>query len=467
MRIITGSDFADPELVAELSAYRAPGSTVTRSYASRAWELPSIFDYGVDPTGSVDATATINAAWASLAAAGRVPVLGIPPTSGQILISGALNPPSGAGLVGLYGKPVVHFSGATQTVASNPGFVMQGLTLMGDHSSSVYKIVLASIEADISDLVLRNWNSGFDITGSRNSVRNILINNARGAGVRISGGRYNSVSDIDGINVSTFLIYLQDAAAFNTISRVRKRVSFDALTAWQRDTYSSNISKGRFGLECVGIRYDCYRNSISDYYIEYGADAGFSVTGYENTITTGRAIDCEGSALAFVGSRNCASGIVSNGCKRAIGMSPSAGGLSKDNTVSNCIAVGNWYAGFVNARCSLRVWTAGASGLSPSSSYCQYGLNVYQTDNEAAVNSFGTVPPTHTTGVVSDGLHNWRWINGDPITLNADRNIFVGCIGIGGGQGRNEGIGLDAGTGTDYYIEPGSGENSHFFASPT
>ncbi|MFT4013015.1 MAG: hypothetical protein QM682_06360 [Paracoccus sp. (in: a-proteobacteria)] len=414
----------------------------------------------------IDATAAISAAWTSLAAAGRVPVLGIPPNGGQILISGGLNPPAGAGLVGLFGHPIVRFAGATQTVVSNPGFVLQGLTLLGDHASTVYKFRLTSTQARVSDLLLTNWNSGFDIAGSGNSLSRIDIVNARGAGIRITGGRYNNISDIDGENIPAFLIYLQDAAAFNTISRVRKRVDFSTLTAWQQETYATNITKGRFGLECVGIRYDCYRNSVVDYYIEDGADAGFSMTGYENTITGGRAINCEGSALAFIESRNCASGIVSNGCKRAVGMSPSAGGLAKDNVVSGCIGIGNWYAGFVNAQCTLRVWGASASDLFPSSSYCRYGLNMYQTEDESAVNSFGTIPPTHTSGVASDGLHSWRWVNGDPVTLHADRNIFIGCIGIGGGQGRNEGLGLDAGTGTDYYIEPGSGESSQFYASP-
>lgn len=463
-RIVTGSDFPSFDDVTALAAYQPPGGPVPRAFAAKGWELPSIYDYGVVADGATDATAAINAAWAALAAAGRMPLLGVPPSSGDILVSGILNPPAGAGLIGLFGKPRVRVPGTGTMTISNPDFVLSGLTLIGDHSTIGYKFRLASTGAKIDNLSLINWNSGFDITGNRNDLTAIEVVNARGAGVRIAGGRYNTIDGLDGVNVTSFLAYLTNGAAFNNIHRPRKRVDFPTLTPWQQANYVSDISKGRFGLECVGITFDCFRNSVFDYYAEYTGDAGFSCSGYENTITGGRVIECEGNALTLIGSRNTAANVIAIGNKRGIGAIPTAGGLAKDNVFLGCVAVANWFAGFTNERSQLSEWQPAFTSQN-ASSFRRYGLNNYQTEDSVAVIDTGTIPPTHTSGVASDGKHNWRWLSSDPVTLHADRNRFIGCVGIGGGQGRNAGTGLDAGSGTDFYIQPGSGENTRFYAS--
>ncbi|MFG6081590.1 hypothetical protein ACEUZ9_002214 [Paracoccus litorisediminis] len=463
-RIVTGSDFPDLTAVNDLATYRAPGAPAPRSFGARGWELPSIYDYGVIADGVTDNTAAINAAWASLAAAGRIPLLGVPPSAGQIRVAGALNPPAGAGLVGLFGRPVIYMSGTNQITISNPGFILSGLTLLGDHATTNYKLILASTAARFSDLTLSNWNSGVDVTGNRNDLVGIELINVRGAGLRIRGGRYNTLERIEGVNVTNFLTYLSEGAAFNNVHQPRKRVDFATLTAWQHANYASDIGKGRFGLECVGITFDCYRNSVFDYYAEYTGDAGFSCSGYENTIAGGRVIECEGNALTFIGSRNSAANIVSIGNKRGIAAIPTAGGLAKDNVIVGCVGINNWYAGFSNELSQIREWVAGG-GTEAASSYCRYGLNNYQTEDKVAVNNFGTIAPVHTSGLASDGLNSWRWVSSDPATLHADRNRFIGCVGIGGGGGRTVGSVVETGKGTDFYIEPGSGLLTRFYAS--
>ena len=464
MRILTASDYPTRDIVDAVASYSAPGAPGRRSFSAKGWEIPSIYDYGIVPDGVTDATAAINAAWAALAAAGRMPLLGVPPSAGEILVSGILTPPVNAGLVGLFGKPRVLMAGTSQTVINNPGFTLSGLTLIGTHSSTSFKFALQSTSARIENLRLENWNSGFDIAGNRNDLIGIEGVNLRGSLARISGGRYNTLDNLEGVNITTFLVYLSDGAAFNNVLGPRKRVDFGSLTDWQRASYTSDISKNRFGLECVGIRYDCYRNSVMNYYAEYTGDAGFSCSGYENTITGGRVIECEGNALTLIGSRNTASNIIAVGNKRGIGAIPTAGGLSKDNVLIGCVALDNWYAGFTNERTQIREWVSGGT-YTASSTFCRYGLNNYQTATGVSTNTFGTVPPTHTSGVVSDGVNDWLWISSDPVTLHADRNKFIGCVGIGGGQGRNAGTGLDAGSGTDFFIESGSGLNTQFYAS--
>jgi hypothetical protein len=434
-----------------------PAQTVSRTLRDRSGDMASVLDFNIALDGLTDATAAINDAWSRLVAAGRRPVLAVPPSTGGLRIAGTLTPPAGAGLVGLFGRPLVRWIGtAALWSASQPYTILEDLTFLGDHLTTGYAFNYAAGAdyAVVRNVHLENWNGGFT-TAAKFCKIQLTGKNVRGAGVRIDGGQHNE-TDIVVTNATSFGTYLTNEARFNVVRRSTKLIDLATLTAWQQANYASDIALGKFGIEAVGITESCSDNQIDYYYAENTGDAACSISGVRNHITLGVGIGCEGNALTMIGSRNSAETIFGEGNKRGVAFIPTAGGLTKDNRVGRVVAINNWFAGVSQEKTQIRPWVSGAT-YSTETNYCSHQLRNYRILNGGSA-SFGTIPPTHTSGTVSDGLVNLEFVSSDPVTLDPDRNVVESMMLTGNGLGRAGGTGLlYDGSGFNLFVEAGQG----------
>jgi parallel beta-helix repeat protein len=378
-----------------------------------------ITDFGAVGDGVTDDTTALRNAVAS-----GLPIE-IRETAAFYKLTGIISLPAGTEITGK-GRPTLKFVGGISGAGlgtAGDGVLLRDLIIDGDKASKGYSnhwsIELAHSGAVVENVHVRETKvRGIRITGNKNKVSGGSVTTTSGPGISIFSGWGNTINDVDLSGNNGFGIHLDGGAYDNKID-------------------------GAFcfgnGLELIGLTFSCYRNRISACHAEGTGDNGFSLTGYENVLMGCVALRNRHSGIYLYGSRNTISNNLcrDNGQRALIdgtkwaGMMvvPGWGGLGTDNTV-----VGN---SFIDTQATpsqaygIRVGTHAYYTWAPNvakalNAYVAYGNNIYKA--VTAAGTTGALPPTHTTGAVSDGGVTWTWITGTTTNLHAAGNVLKGNV---------------------------------------
>ena len=314
---------------------------------------------------------------------------------------------------------------------------VSGLVLVGTHSAASYMVrVSSTATAPTVNLEIHNGNSGVQCDAPDSKIY-VLATEMRGTGVRLNGSACLQASvNFEGRNLASFGVYITGGARAKSLTAKKIAVA-GMFTAWQIAN-RPETALGQCGLEAIGVTSDSPGQHIDSYYALASGDAGCSLSSDGNTLVVGRAEGCALNGLSLIGSDNQVGTMYASGCRNGVGFTPNAGGLSKRNSVGILIATGNTEYGADNSAEAYVDWVASAA---TDSSWCRYGLNVYKAATTPV--AFGTIPPVHTAGTVSDGVNSWTYWTSDTVSLDASDNYigFLNASGNGLGQTNNTGSG--------------------------
>jgi hypothetical protein len=439
------------------NTFTPPGTgAVKRNVEDKLGEAVSPADFGALGDGTTNDTTAFQAMLNS----GKACV--IPPPGTAYLISGTLTVPSNTIMVGI-GRPKINITAASaMTFTGTSGAILRGLYFYGPHSGTSYQITIdgTSYNNTFEDIVVENCNGVFNLQGYNNTFRKITMRQLRGAGIRINTTTavFNQLEDILVENGNNFGVLIDDSANNNNLLNIRKRFIEANLTDNQRTSQAANIANGRIGLECIGVRYNSWGNTIRNVRAEDTGDNGVSITGYRNNLSSIYSKNCQNYGLHIYGEGNVAVGVTAIGnALSGVELRPAFGGICRRNTISGVVALDNTQYGVrIDTSGNYATWSSG--GSASSSQYCIYGLNVYVTDTGLAPGTFGNTPPTHTSGTVSDGSVNWVFINSGAAegTLDATQNIVTGLVATNNTSGNTK-LG---GTGVNTITQPTSASSA-------
>lgn len=235
-------------------------------------------------------------------------------------------------------------------------------------------------------------------TATGNSVYKNTFTDAVSSGVGLSGSgvKGNDVSWNKFTDGSKFGVRVGEGANKNLISFNR--------------TFSN-------GIELIGLTRDVFENRVIGNHAEGCGDNGISVSGYKNTVIGNVCKANDGAGIWVWGSFNT---IVGNECLNnnqmvaswaGIGISSNFGGTGQLNVVSGNICdddqgVRTQQNGVRIAGSSYASWVT--STAYNVNDYVVNGLNVYRATTSG---TSGATPPTHTSGIVSDGGVSWAYTN--------------------------------------------------------
>ncbi|MES3151796.1 hypothetical protein [Sphingomonas faeni] len=375
-------------------------------------------------SGTTDDTDAFLAAIAS----GR-PIM-VPAKDGPYRVNGAMIDPGGVDMLGI-GKPRVICTKSTAYLTfTGERSKWSGFQFEPVQASTQFQIIMTTTAQynELDDIEIVLGNSGIRIEGQYNRLNNIRMREMRGTCMRLQGPQAyrNILRNIDMRNGALAGILADDGAAYNTIDGAYKYVLpqyFNAFLLAQREAVN-----GKLGGDVFASTIECHHNTIRNVRCDNARDGCFTFSGDDNVLDGALFNDGFASGLNVSGSRNKISNVQSIRCKTGFWIFPQAGGLGKDNTYVNCFAQDCTQYGFRHENRPYRVWSANLSQV-PATHFCCFGSNVYQCSPAAA--DFGDQPPVHTSGTVSDGLVDWKWVAGTLDNLDADRTTAVACTSRG------------------------------------
>jgi hypothetical protein len=235
-----------------------------------------------------------------------------------------------------------------------------------------------------------------------------------------------------GINLSVCngnqgLILCERGSSNNRFNDLRKYIDLEKMNEMSKRKLRNN----KLGADAFACVTSSFGNIVTNLYCADMKEGGITSTGDRNSFSKGTILRSGASGINLGGSENSADGFTISGCKTGISFTAQAGGLGRDNRVSDCHVTDSIEAGFRAGRWAYRLWEPGPQQETAPTAYCYYGPNLYRTRRRATV--FGTVPPTHVSGTVSDGLVEWTFLkqfSGRPLpTGNQARNCTVARSG--------------------------------------
>lgn len=309
--------------------------------------------------------------------------------------------PGGAVFRGVAGRTQITISGSGSLVHGGDGIRFTGVTFLG----GTYAVNTAGT--------------------SKCLYQSCTFSGQTSHGVYCDGGR--NVFDRD-----TFLNCGGSGLAFvgsNSMLNEATGNTFDGCAnfgIWNTQGANRNLLSGNStvnnGLELIGVTSDSWGHRIVTNHASGTGDNGISVTGYRCTVSNNV---CELNAnhgIGIYGERNSVTGNVCRnngqrnlttpgGAYAGITCTPAFGGLARKNLIASNVcdddqAIKTQYYGVKVATNSHVQWAARIP-VNSANLICFNGLNLYRATGPGVA---GNVPPTHTTGTVSDGNIAWTWI---------------------------------------------------------
>lgn len=384
--------------------------------------------YSVPRDGTSDVGAVLTQALADTAAEGKALI--VPNKGFNYTLATVLTIPENAKLV-LRGAPqFVTALGLCISVTGADAQVEGSLRVHGAHSSTSYHIVVQDeatrFKAD--KIKITNGNSGINVQAADCEIGEVIAQEIRGTAFKFSGASAlrNTLGTFRGRNIAGFGVFHELGASYNTTREVKKYMDPDMVTAWQTAN-RPELENGQLGIEAYATTYGCEYNVAGYVHSSKSGDAGVTFSGSNNKLLAGLMEDGAASGVGIAGNDNYVAGVISQRNKTGFVFTPSFGGTSKRNKVVACLARDNETYGFNAEDNGLRLWVSGASYES-ATNFCYYGLNTYKVTLQTSV--FGTTPPTHTSGTVSDGVNLWEYISSDT-NLDSDKNVCIACEATG------------------------------------
>lgn len=401
----------------------AGAGAIPRTVQSRLQDTVSFLDYAPSRTGG-NLSSLLQTALAETAAAGRT--LLVPNDGIAWPFNTALTVATGARLVFAPGAQAITTLTGTLFTFAGPATIL-GLRLTGGHNSTSYVafIQAAANGSVFDDFEISNSNSGIRCDAAECVIRG-RFNEMRGAGVRLSGTTaVRNRVDVVIRNAAGFGVYVTAGATENEIW-VTDYADPARFTTWQLAN-RPETAQGRVGIEGCGITQDAPGNIVHRMIRRGSGDAGMTLSSDNNVVGLCVAENCVGSGLSALGSYNSAGVVRAIGCSNGIAFTPGSGGLAQSNIVSVAYVRGNSY-GVLNDTESYREWVSGAT-YGTGTNFMANGLNIYKSIAE--VPTFGTIPPVHTSGTVSDGVADWIYVNTYGGLADADNNVVGTLIAAG------------------------------------
>jgi parallel beta-helix repeat protein len=409
-----------------------PGASVASVSAVQHGKAPLVlvtdpqFAGGGKLDGATDDTAAIVAALAT----GKD--VGIPYTTAGCKVTGTLTLSSKQRLVAVGGRTkltLVSASVATLFSLDNATAAeVRGFEVVGNYGTGPASPLVSltnSVDCCVEDNIITSGSgSAFGCilisgTASGNRIARNKLTSCGGSAVGLSG------TSVSGNTVTQNRI--TDAQYFGV------RVGEGA--------YGNEISLNRTtsnAIELVGVTQGCYDNRIIGNHAQGCGDNGISVSGNKNLVVGNRCHANQKAGIWLWGSFNTVTGNVctNNNLENAgnnwagIGISGNFGGCGQYNTVTGNVcdddqATPTQAQGVKEAGLAYTVWASGV--VTASNQYVRNGNNVYYSTNAGTTGATG---PTHTSGTVSDGGVNWRYITSFIGSAIANNNI-VGPNSLG------------------------------------
>lgn len=404
--------------------FLATGGTQTRSLAARFGDAVSVLDLGAKGDGVADDTAAFRAAVAT----GR-PVV-VPQTAAFYKLTDSVSLPAKAVVVGL-GLPLIKYWGTVNNIGAfqtaGTGVILRDLMFDGGSTKvPTTPFQTACVLVTHDDFTAENiWASNCRQYGislqnvSRALVRGGKVVPGGGPGIVLNNCSLCTIDDLDLSGPNThFGCY---------VSNGTNRCIFRNLRCLNDLSTHS--------LELVGVTYPCWGNRIENCHAEGTGDNGISVTGYSNVVVGNVCRGNYHAGICVYGKYNTVTGnvLANNGQRFPVDglsfpnlyVSPAFGGEARDNVLvgNSCFddqATPTAETGVKLGTNAYNVWAA-AKSFTSSNRYCYYGLNVYAALSLTSA-AAGEVPPTHTSGTVSDGVIDWTFLFTGGTNLNARDN---------------------------------------------
>jgi parallel beta-helix repeat protein len=402
----------------------------------------TVVSFGAVGDGVTDDTTAFVAALAT-----GLPVT-VPKPGVRYRVTGTLTLASGAALTGDGSHPEIKLDSAVVSRLFDfngvTGATVSGLTLDGNNTvtpSTDFIRMQNVIDCVLSDLRISNApgtaTGSILISGvsSGNRIEHCTMRDGEGSAIGLSGASVidNMIDDVEITDYTFFGVRIGEGANHNAISRVRT---------------TSN------GIELVGITHASHSNRIDNCRAEGCGDNGFSMSGSYNTVTGCVARANDNAGFFCWGAYNTIAGCSAVNNNQSVLTAPASnwpgfgvnsqfGGTGQRNVFIGCVADDNQiittqFANFGENGNGFTLWAAGTPHATYRFTYCYYGLNIYIA---TTTGTSGAVPPTHTTGDVTDGGITWRYVRSFETEAAPTENVWSGLAG----RTRN-------GDGYNYYI---------------
>ena len=425
------------------TAFTSTGAVASRSVKDRFAEVANLVDF------KLPGEANYNSAMTRAIATG-LPIE-IPYSASPYTFNQTFSLPTGAAIYGKGGRPTLKITSGSSTlfsIASAQNVTLRDFTIDGSATGLHFTNTITFNNAKdclVQRVRLQGNRRGFRIEAGSSRImldqwecRNIESHGVEIDGATTHGNTVQNGSTHDGTG---FGIHMGNSTYQNVVFN-------------NRSTSDSGKS-----LELVGLTQGCYENKIMGNHVENVNDTGISITGYLNTIVGNTCLNCAGNGIHIYGERNTVVGnVVRNNARgyagnalwrSGIAIQAGFGGSGQSNVVmgntcdddqaTKTQQYGVWIGPHSYEAWYQKTWEP--------ERYVTNNGNIYQTIMGGAS---GSTPPTHTSGTVSDGGVDWKYIRTPKLGLAPSRNQIVANSIIGyaltpygdtGGGSNNEYVG--------------------------
>lgn len=408
-----------------------PNVPYPETVSSKVKRIRTVLDYGAIPGGEVDCTAAFTRAMRS----GKT--VWVPDDMGPYLIAGEIVADVASSRLYGDGNPqIIVPHGNPYLTLSATGIHIRRMTFLPAQVNTNYQLRVSpgADRAQIRDVAIHTGNSGIVVEARNAHLQRIWMTEMRGTAIRLNGARSCVIENVVLRNVCLAGIIAEGASWHNTIRTVISKTEPEHWNAWIQSEVDRLVAQGvgtptTLGGDVFACNSTCQFNRVYDVYREGPRDGCITFSGPNNSIDGGTFVGGHGSGVAVAGDNCTVSNCTAIACKTGFYVVPNFGGTGKRTRFIGCRAYNCAEYGFRAQDNNYREWVAGQT-YSSDARFCYYGLNVYQCTSAF---QWGTIPPTHTSGTVSDGINDLTWLASHPETLDSDYTEALGCLSVGSG----------------------------------
>lgn len=296
-----------------------------------------------------------------------------------------------------------------------------------------------------------HYHYGIDVLGQDNEIANLQLSDSLSEMIRVFG-RANSFKHLSLVDCNRSGIFVRGDASFNDFSDIEfegmGHFGVHASDQSNRNTFS-RLRCEQSGLELIALLEETWGCKVENCHAEGTGDNGLSIGGWGHTVVGNFAYKNAHNGIQLFGRDNVCTGNRAEANNQrvlteswptfaGISMTPAFGSHSRRNVVS-----GNWTGDLqaaptqsygIHCRKNAHIKWKPSEAIYGSNAYRWHesvgGLSVYKAVDFSGGALSGTTPPTHTSGIVSDGSVSWKHIFTEQ-SLDSAENFSTGNIAVG------------------------------------